>query len=635
MAIGRGYLIDVAMNTARIQQDVAKVRSDFEGLGKTFSRLGGILAGAFSVRALAQFSKAQIDMGDALQKNAQRLGVTVEQLSAYTYASQLAGTNTETVYKSLVRLSSNLRDAVITPTAEAARAFKELGFSVTDASGNLKSSDSALRELAALFADIEDGSQKTALAVKIFGKSGAEIIPLLNDLEALTAEAEAAGAVISKEFADASATFNDNLTRMKEEAGSLLRDAIFPLIEGFNSLYAITRQGDQIRLEGLKQELQDVRKEMEETSNIGWFFSDSGFNELADKEQELEEMIARLEKKVGTIPQAFTAWDYVIDQMDTFNKSLKITTTESEAMEKKIEALELKVRMLNATEVDAIRIEAEALKQQGASATQVERFIAAKEKELEIQWELNNAKQREQDLKSAQTKLPFLDQQSKLPESAFEQIQTEYDARLNMLSEFVAAKQTIIANSGLSELEMERQFSELQIEEAARRRDFQIAAAAQTAGGIAGTLQDLYVAAGQKNKNLFKLAKSFAIAEAIMNTYAGADQALRSLPYPANIAAAASVIAHGLANVRKIQSTEPGGSAGGGGGGGGGAVAYRGTAAQQPSFGPVNNPSQNITVNVQNGVGSAAYWQYIIDEVIVPGLNDAQNRNINLNLRET
>lgn len=67
---------------------------------------------------------------------------------------------------------------------------------------------------------------------------------------------------------------------------------------------------------------------------------------------------------------------------------------------------------------------------------------------------------------------------------------------------------------------------------------------------------------------LFSDSKPIAIAAALMSTYQGAANALATVPYPANIAAAATVVASGIAQVNNIRSTNVGG-----GGGGGGAVA--------------------------------------------------------------
>lgn len=68
---------------------------------------------------------------------------------------------------------------------------------------------------------------------------------------------------------------------------------------------------------------------------------------------------------------------------------------------------------------------------------------------------------------------------------------------------------------------------------------------------------------------LFANNKPIAIAAALVSTYQGATNALATLPYPANIAAAGTVVAAGMAQVHNIMSTNVGSSGGGGGGGGG------------------------------------------------------------------
>ena len=53
-------------------------------------------------------------------------------------------------------------------------AFKAAGIDTLDA-------DKAFRQLSDLFAVMPDGMQKTALAMKLFGREGMSLIPLLNE----------------------------------------------------------------------------------------------------------------------------------------------------------------------------------------------------------------------------------------------------------------------------------------------------------------------------------------------------------------------------------------------------------------------------------------------------------------------
>lgn len=69
---------------------------------------------------------------------------------------------------------------------------------------------------------------------------------------------------------------------------------------------------------------------------------------------------------------------------------------------------------------------------------------------------------------------------------------------------------------------------------------------------------------GKYNKTAFQAAKAFNIANAIMNTYAGATKALATYPPPFNFIAAAAVVAGGMAQVAQIRAQQYSGRALGG-----------------------------------------------------------------------
>ena len=97
--------------------------------------------------------------------------------------------------------------------------------------------------------------------------------------------------------------------------------------------------------------------------------------------------------------------------------------------------------------------------------------------------------------------------------------------------------------------------------------DMKLQMAQATAGNLAQLGQVMSDMGGKNARKWFTLQKHASIAEAIINTYVGADKALgQGGIYGAVLAA--SVIALGMANVAKIRSTEFGSSGGGSAGGG-------------------------------------------------------------------
>ncbi len=139
----------------------------------------GTLAPLLSVAGLATMVKGTLDAADNMNDLAQSTGVSVEALSRFNKAAAVSGTNLEGVSKGLVKLNKAMVDAA-TGGKESAATFQALGINVRNANGSLKSADRVMLEVASRFQRMADGPEKTALALRLFGKSGAELVPLLN-----------------------------------------------------------------------------------------------------------------------------------------------------------------------------------------------------------------------------------------------------------------------------------------------------------------------------------------------------------------------------------------------------------------------------------------------------------------------
>lgn len=107
---------------------------------------------------------------------------------------------------------------------------------------------------------------------------------------------------------------------------------------------------------------------------------------------------------------------------------------------------------------------------------------------------------------------------------------------------------------------------------------------------------------GNLMQTMFGQNKAFAIAQAIVSTYQGVAQALRDVPFPANLAAAAAVAAKGFAQVAGIRSASIGG---GGGGDRGGTPSMANTAtrqAQQPQQQQQTPQQRTVNLNIVGDV---------------------------------
>ena len=233
--------VDGLASIAGLQKGLKGVEDQAGRTGGAFGRLRGLagnalgalqtIAPAASIAGLAAVAKNTLDAAAGLSDLSQRTGVAVPVLAKFSKAAQLSDTSLEAVGKSLVKLSRGMNDMAKGGTGPAAKAFEQLGIKVTDARGQLLSADAVFLQIADKFAKLPDGAQKAALAVDIFGKSGAELIPLLN---MGSKEIENFGTKMTQEFADRAEAFGDRLDVLGQKVGGLAASftiALLPVLE--------------------------------------------------------------------------------------------------------------------------------------------------------------------------------------------------------------------------------------------------------------------------------------------------------------------------------------------------------------------------------------------------------------------
>jgi hypothetical protein len=188
--------------------------SQLLGISSAAKKAGASLLATFSVAAIGVWVKSSITASDQARKTAQSIGLTTESFTGLQFAASQSGVASNEFAGAMTRLSRSLSDAA-TKGGIPAEIFSNLGISVLNAEGNLRSADEVLADLADTFQNMPNGVEKTAAAVELLGRSGARLIPLLNGgsegIKALTDQAERLGLVISDEQAAASERFNDNI----------------------------------------------------------------------------------------------------------------------------------------------------------------------------------------------------------------------------------------------------------------------------------------------------------------------------------------------------------------------------------------------------------------------------------------
>ena len=208
---GEGAVNALGRAIGGLSSTAGKVSGGLKGLAGAAGGLSGALGSLVPLATgagLAAMAKNAIDAADDMNDLSQKTGVSVESLSKFQQAANASGTSIEGVGAAMIKLNRNLA----TGNDGAAEALTSLGVSATDASGKLKSTDAIMLEVADKFAKMPGGADKTAAAMALFGKAGADMIPLLNGGSKAVTDLSA---TMTGAFAKGADSLNDKLAALQ------------------------------------------------------------------------------------------------------------------------------------------------------------------------------------------------------------------------------------------------------------------------------------------------------------------------------------------------------------------------------------------------------------------------------------
>jgi hypothetical protein len=239
MAIVSDIEIRLRADIARLQQDMTAARQQVGGAMERITASAKMAAGALAglgaglaIGAFAGFIKKAIDATDVVSDLSQKTGIAIKDIAGLQLWFQKGGTEAGDFESSMIKLSKNI--------ADGAQVFDRLGIKTKDAGGALRSNVDVLKDLADRFAGLEDGTLKTSLAIEAVGKSGAKLIPLLNEgsegLAAMNEMATKLGITFDEKTVNAAGDFNDTLDFLGLAAQGVGRQVAAQLLPTLQSL---------------------------------------------------------------------------------------------------------------------------------------------------------------------------------------------------------------------------------------------------------------------------------------------------------------------------------------------------------------------------------------------------------------
>ena len=199
---------------------------------------------------IVNLGKQMFEMGketrayaDNVMQLSTQYGLTTDKIQEFQYMSELTDTSLETITGSMTKLTKNMQTAT-KGTGDAYARFEKLGISVTDTEGNLRSTDEVFAEAISRLGNVENATERDALAMNIFGKSAMDLNPLIavgrEGLADYREEAHNMGYVLDTDTLESLGAVDDAMQRankridaVKNQIGRYLAPIVAEITEAF------------------------------------------------------------------------------------------------------------------------------------------------------------------------------------------------------------------------------------------------------------------------------------------------------------------------------------------------------------------------------------------------------------------
>lgn len=250
----------IHVDTEQAEKSLAKTESGFEKVGNklvnagdSVSKFGGkianvgagltkkVAAGAAAitggVTAITKIAESASSAADKIDKMSQKIGVSRQAYQELDFICSQSGMSVDTLQAGMKTLVSSM-DKAASGTKANVEIFEKLGVSVTKADGSLRSQEDVMWETLSALQGMTNEAEKARLASQLFGKSGTELLPLLNSasgsIEEMKQKAHDLGLVLSDDTIDAGVKLTDTMDQAKRSlsaVGTTLGAELIPYVQ--------------------------------------------------------------------------------------------------------------------------------------------------------------------------------------------------------------------------------------------------------------------------------------------------------------------------------------------------------------------------------------------------------------------
>lgn len=217
---------------AKVSASAQKVSDAARNAAEKTRGLSTVAAGALT--AVGGLAYKAVTAADDLNTLAKQTGFTTEELQKMQYAADLIDVPMETITSSAARMTKQL--------SSNEKKFAELGVQTRDASGNFRSTNDIFFDTVKALSQVQNETERDALAMDIFGRSANELAGIIDDggasLRQYGDEAERAGLIMDQETLDSLNAVNDQIDELKAKGAATLAqtgakalEALQPVLE--------------------------------------------------------------------------------------------------------------------------------------------------------------------------------------------------------------------------------------------------------------------------------------------------------------------------------------------------------------------------------------------------------------------
>ena len=222
--------IELLANMARLQADMTAAKGHVSSAMNSINSTIGMaknaligLAGAATIGMFAGMIKGAIDGAAKLNDLAIMTGATVESLSALSQIGALSDVSLQMITGSMNKLAKGM-SGTTEESKGVGMALKALNIDFNQFKS--LSPEQQMQAVAKAMGGFADGAGKSAIAMALYGKEGAKLLPFMADL----ATAGELHAVVTAEQAAQSDNFADNLTRLQLSSAAFKTELVMGIL---------------------------------------------------------------------------------------------------------------------------------------------------------------------------------------------------------------------------------------------------------------------------------------------------------------------------------------------------------------------------------------------------------------------